>query len=489
MAGYIEDRWLTKRPDPTTGKRRRTDLWGKGKRYKVAGIPGVRARSFHAAGDAKTWLNKAAATKAEGKWVDPRDGQILLEDFIVQKWWPNTDYPVSSRQSVRSRVWRHIIPFIGHLSLNEIEYEALKQWRKELLTRVAPTTAQAIWIHLSTILEAARKARRIPENPCREHRELKPEKGEGRKAKAWARETVNGIRDGLPGRYQVAIDLGVGAGARQGEVLGVAVEDFDWAAGELFIQRQLRIDEHGRFYFCLPKGRKTRRVPLAPPVAARIRAHIEAYPPVAVTLPWQDPEEPMTDLETKQRKPRTVRLLVTMPNGDPMHMDNFNRTYWKPALEHAGVITRLDRSTLPKVSWNRPRKTYGDTREHGFHGCRHTYASVNLGAGENPVTVSLWMGHANVRVTLEVYGHLVPGAVQRGLAAIGEWFDAPVAPQEEILPQYSLPALAAQWASGKGLVGAGMGINGSLNRQFKRVDFVEEPDTSNGVAGEAPKSV
>ncbi|MEU6960321.1 hypothetical protein [Streptomyces chrestomyceticus] len=43
MAGYIEDRWWTERPDPETGKKRKTALYGKDKRYKVTGHSG-RAR-------------------------------------------------------------------------------------------------------------------------------------------------------------------------------------------------------------------------------------------------------------------------------------------------------------------------------------------------------------------------------------------------------------------------------------------------------------
>ncbi|MCG6499416.1 site-specific integrase [Kitasatospora sp. A2-31] len=473
MAGYIEDRWLKKRPNPATGKRERTALWGKGKRYKVAGIPGVRSRSFHASGDAKIWLAQATTKKSEGRFVDPRDGQILLEDYIVQKWWPSAAYPVSSRASVKSRVWRHIIPYLGHLQLLEIDYEALKEWKADLLTRVGVTSAQAIWAHLSTILETARKAKRIVENPCREHSELKPTPEEGRKAKAWSKETVDAIRAGLADRYRVMVDLGVGLGLRQGEALGLAAEDFDWDAEEVFIQRQLRFDERGRPYFCLPKGKKTRRVPVAPNVAARIRAHIASYPPVQITLPWQDPEEPATEQEAKQRKPRTARLIVLAEKGTPVLPGVFNTSYWKPALEHAGIVQRLDLATLPDVSWRRPAKTYGDTREHGFHCLRHTYASVNLGAGENPVTVSTWMGHATVKITLEVYGHMVPGAVQRGRSAINAWFEPP---QKQILPQDSLEAAVARWAADMALVGAGAAVKADMNRQFKKVDFVEEPE-------------
>ena len=473
--GYIEDRWLNKTKDPKTGRRERTERWGKGKRYKVAGIPGVRARSFHGSQDAKDWLKKASVKKAEGKFVDSRDGEILLSDYIEHKWWPMTTYPPSSRATVRSRVKCHILPLLGHLTLNEIDYEVLAQWKKDLGARVAPRSARAIWIHLGTILEAARKARRIPENPCKEYGELKPPEGEPSKAKAWPRETIDGIREGLVPRYRVMVDLGAGLGLRQGEALGLAAQDFDWEAGEVHVQRQVRFDVKGRAYFCLPKGKKTRRVPVAPNVAVRIRAAMAAFPPTSTMLPWQDPEAPLTDLEAKQRAPRTASLLVVTEAGKPVLADLFNRIYWKPSLEAAGVIARLDLATLPKVSWRRPAKTYGDTREHGFHCLRHTYASVNLGAGESPVNVSVWMGHASVKVTLEVYGHMVPGSVAKGLAAIDAWFDSP---QPQILPQDSPEAALARWVADSRLVGAGTGLKIRVNKQFKRVDFVEEPDAA-----------
>ena len=53
MAGYIEDRWLKKRPDKQTGKRERTARYGQGKRYRVKGIPGVQDRAFDTSEDAK----------------------------------------------------------------------------------------------------------------------------------------------------------------------------------------------------------------------------------------------------------------------------------------------------------------------------------------------------------------------------------------------------------------------------------------------------
>jgi integrase len=474
VAGYIEDRWLNKKKDPKTGKRERTERWGKGKRYKVAGIPGVRACSFHSAEDAKAWLKKSATKKAEGTFVDPREGEILLETFIVEKWWPAVEYPPSSRSTVESRVWCHIIDSeLGQKQLNEVDYEALKLWKKQLLSRVAPASARAVWAHLHSILEAARKAKRIFLNPCHEHRELKPEGTAESKAKAWPRETVDAIRVGMQDRYQIAVDLGVGLGLRQGEVFGLGAEDIDWLAGVVHVQRQVRFDTQGRGYFCLPKGRKTRDVPIPPKLAASLRAGMERFRPKPTTLPWQDPEEPLTDQEAKQRKPRTAALLVYNAQGKPVKADWFNRGHWKPALESAGVIERLDLTKLPKVAWRRPKRTYGDTREHGFHCLRHTFASVNLEAGESPVTVSTWMGHGSVKITLDTYGHMMPGAGQKGLAAMDAWFTAP---QPQILPQDSPQGDLTVWDLSPLLVGAGVGAKSIMNRQFKRVDFVEEPE-------------
>ena len=45
-----------------------------------------------------------------------------------------------------------------------------------------------------------------------------------------------------------------------------------------------------------------------------------------------------------------------------------------------------------------------------LHGCRHGYASAMIAAGVNVKALSTFMGHANIRITLDQYGHLLPGA-------------------------------------------------------------------------------
>ena len=45
-----------------------------------------------------------------------------------------------------------------------------------------------------------------------------------------------------------------------------------------------------------------------------------------------------------------------------------------------------------------------------FHDLRHTFASLLIQNGEPLTYVKEQMGHSSIKMTVDVYGHLVPGA-------------------------------------------------------------------------------
>jgi integrase len=45
-----------------------------------------------------------------------------------------------------------------------------------------------------------------------------------------------------------------------------------------------------------------------------------------------------------------------------------------------------------------------------LHECRHTFASLMIAAGVNAKAISTYMGHANIWITVDRYGHLMPGS-------------------------------------------------------------------------------
>jgi integrase len=423
LPGYIEDRWIKKRPNPATGERERTALYGKGKRYKVAGIPGVRDRSFERLADAKTWLSDAQSKSRAGAFTDPRRGDMPLREYVENHWWPTLRGDPSTLLNIRTRVWTHILPRLGAYPLNTIKVEQLRRWLKDVEADIGPSTINGVWGYLSTILTSAVEDERIPRNYCKSS-SVKPPTIPPRPARAWQRDRVAAVREALPPRFRVMVDLGVGAGLRQGEVFGLAVEDIDEAANVLHVQRQIKM-VGTQLVFALPKGGKTRDVPLPGSVARRLKEHLEEFPAQKITLPWGDPTPPETEKQAKERAPRTYELIVTSPWKRAIRRNSWNHRHWKPALVGAGVISPpLERKQPVKGKYNRHRtvKTYAESREDGFHALRHTAASVWLDAREPIVAVSKWLGHEDPSITLRVYAHMMPEADGRGRAAMDAWF-------------------------------------------------------------------
>ncbi|MGW1998386.1 tyrosine-type recombinase/integrase [Embleya sp. NPDC001921] len=435
--GYIEDRWLRKRPNPKTDKRERTALWGKGKRYRVKGIPGVKDRSFHGSTEAKDWLARAKADSRRGEFIDPRDGAMLLTDYVEKHWLPTHPARGTSRVYMTNRIRSHILPHLGRYPLMGIGDERLRAWTAAMAKDLDAGTAEVVWTHLSSILKSAHNGGRIARNPCTQFGDLKPRKKLRKKPRAWPRTTVEAVRAAMPERHQVLVDLGLGAGLRQGEAFGVSPDDLE--GGFLWVRRQVILLE-GKLYFAPPKGAKERGLPIPLGVVARVTDYGRRFPSVEVTLPWLDPDEP--DMPRDERKKVTVRLLVTTRHGSALRNNDWNVRVWKPALGRVGLIKAVPEAEgaaqrkMPSGQPAHPR--WESSREWGFHALRHTFASVQLEAGESPVTLAKWLGHASAKITFDYYGHFMPEAGARGVAAMDRWFTVKQ-PIGEKVPTKSLP--------------------------------------------------
>ncbi|MGW1997202.1 tyrosine-type recombinase/integrase [Embleya sp. NPDC001921] len=409
-AGYIEDRWLTKRVDKTTGKKRRTARYGKGKRYRVAGIPGVKDCSFEGLEDAKVWLKNASTDVRRGQFVDPRRGEITLQDYVDNHWWPSVRYPPSTREAVQYAVWGHVLPHLGAKFLNDIGTDEINAWVVRAEQDIEPSYVRACWRHLSSILQAAVEAKRIGVNYCRGYSTARPPAKPKQKARALDRDAAHAVRAGLAERYQILPDLGVGGGLRQGEAFGFSPDDL--VDDELLITRQvLRI--RSRLCFGPPKGNKERAVPAPRELVDRIHEHAERFPTKEVELPWVDPDRP--NMPWDDRPKIRVRLLTTTVKGNALNRADWNDLSWKPALGSAGLIKRVDETS----------HLWEESRDLGFHITRHTAASIWLEAGESIVTIAKWLGHSDPAFTLRTYTHFMPKAGARGVTAMGAWMRSP----------------------------------------------------------------
>jgi integrase len=355
-----------------------------------------RRKVFERERDATTWMHANQTAMDKGQWTDPRAGRVALKDW-AETWLASFSGDVATRDALERRIRVHVLPTLGKVALRDLKPAAINRWAANLEGTVAEGTRRAIFEALSALLTAAMDEELIAANPC-QARATRAPRGEVpilERHKVWTPERVSAVRSELPARYQAMADVGAGLGLRQGEIFGLAVEDIDFLRREVHVTRQVK-RVNGRLFYGSPKTRKPRTVPLSEQVAFRLAAHLQAHPPVEVTLPML----PGGKLETR-------RLIFTTRQGGAMDRNYVSLKIWRPAVQRAGVV---------------------DGRENGMHALRRHYTTVLLEAGVNPKAVADWIGD-DVGLMLRVYASWLPTTADTARAAVDAAFVAPtVAP-------------------------------------------------------------
>ncbi len=60
----------------------------------------------------------------------------------------------------------------------------------------------------------------------------------------------------------------------------------------------------------------------------------------------------------------------------------------------------------------------------GLHEARHTLASTMIAAVADLKTISTWMGHSSITITIDRYGHLIPGGEEAAAAKLDAYLEA-----------------------------------------------------------------
>jgi integrase len=303
----------------------------------------------------------------------------------------------NTKASMQSQLGLHAFPLIGARPLGSFQPSHIREFVAKLeASGMSGSYARVIFSNVRAILSSAVDDGHIMRNPCHARTVSLPAMAP-RRVVPWSRERVIAVREVVTERYRACVDMGAGCGLRQGEILGLAVEEIDFDAG---VVHQLKLSLN-KAVFAPPKGGKLRDVPLPDPVAKALRAHMEKFPPVETTLPW---------LRTGGT-PMTRHLIFTGPGGGFVWRNSLNEDHWKPALARAGVIPRAK------------SRQHEAAREHGMHALRHFYASMLLDAGESIKAVAEYLGHSDPGLTLRVYAHLMPSSRERARKAIGEAYN------------------------------------------------------------------
>ncbi len=343
----------------------------------------MRGKVFARKVDAERFRTSNEHAKLRGDWTDPAAAKVTLAAYAASWLAAQTTDP-STVEATALRLRLHMLPALGDYPLGGLRPSVVQAWTRGLAATLAPSYVRVIFANLSAVLSAAVDDGLISRNPCRAG-SVKLPAPDRRRVVPWPAEQVAAVAAELPDRYAALAVAGAGLGLRQGELFGLAVGDVDFLRGVVHVCRQVKIVGN-RQAFALPKGGRQRDVPLAETVALRLAAHLQAWPPVEVTLPW-----------SPSGQPETARLVFSTRERTALHRGFVNRHVWKPALVAAEVTA---------------------SRDNGMHALRHHYASVLLEDGVSVKALAEYLGHADPGFTLRVYAHVMPASEDRARAAV-----------------------------------------------------------------------
>ncbi len=152
-------------------------------------------------------------------------------------------------------------------------------------------------------------------------------------------------------------------GLRWGEATVLRVCDIDLDRRRIDVRRAYA-DVGGRLVLGSPKSHQSRTVPIPRFLAGELSALIA--------------------------RKKAEYLVFTTPSGSALRLPNWSRSGFRPARSPAGVSDRLR-----------------------VHDLRHTAAALMIQAGYPPKMLQGIMGHASITTTLDLYGHLYPGDMDR----------------------------------------------------------------------------
>jgi integrase len=95
-----------------------------------------------------------------------------------------------------------------------------------------------------------------------------------------------------------------------------------------------------------------------------------------------------------------------------------------------GAALQLGYAAVRRVLADRPeagdRKRERTAEGLRLHQARHTYASFMIAAGVNAKALSTFMGHSSIKVTFDLYGHLMPGTEAEAAALLDSYLGSQV---------------------------------------------------------------
>ncbi len=315
-------------------------------------------------------LHKALNECADGFVCD--DANITVGEYLDK--WLSDSVRGSVRKSTYDRresdVRVHIKPALGKVKLAKLSPMHLQGfYRDKLDSGLAPATVNKIHSVIHHALEQANKWDLIPRNVAKAVTAPRPTPEEEMSPLS-AEETRRFLKAACGDKLEALYVLAIHTGMREGELLGLRWTDVDLENGKLSVRHTLTRDG-GKVELGETKTPNSRRtIYLTRPAVEALKKHLQRQ---------------LKEIEALGDLYQDNGLVFANEVGNPINPSNFRQRYFYKLLKKAGV---------PKIR---------------FHDLRHTCATLLFQQGTHPKYVQELLGHANIKITLDTYSHVIPG--------------------------------------------------------------------------------
>lgn len=261
----------------------------------------------------------------------------------------------SSMRNKRHMMNKHILPYFATKKLNEITPADIIQWQKIILEKnLSKTYERMIQNQINALFNHAQRIYNLKENPCKKVKRMG--KSDADKLDFWTKEEYETFISGVNKQSEdyLMFEILFWTGIREGELLALTLSDFDMSNNLLHINKTYhRIN--GKDVISSPKTDNSVRTIIIPNF---LKEEVQEYIGQHYGLP-----------ESERLFPIVARTL---------------QKRLKKYEEKTGV---------------KPIRV---------HDLRHSHVAYLINQGVEPLIIKERLGHKNIQITLNTYGHLYP---------------------------------------------------------------------------------
>jgi integrase len=301
----------------------------------------------------KSYLDKYPNSKILQKAFKSQSDAFTIDQYS-SVWFGRTqaNWARSTIRDYSQKYNTHIKPNFGGIHLRDFTPSVYHDWAKNQILK--GKTINHIRSILNQIFREAYLDDVIDFNPIEKTRRSKVIPKE---AEPFTKNEIDKILKALDSPHHEFFKFAIWTGLRTGELIALRWKDVDFAKGVIYVRKNIVRGEEKE-----PKTKGSIR---------NIQIHENAINALKEIRQSQYFDEYRVFINPKTKK--------TYKDAD-----GIRKRIWMPALEVASVEYRCP------------------------YTCRHTFASMMLSKGENPMKVAAQMGHVGLKMINDVYGRWIP---------------------------------------------------------------------------------